>query len=214
MTKLDARADSHSFAEVRREIVTPHAADVKPVTAVKNGLLLASLDQLQTSGMYERYAAVVPPHVPVQIRASLALNWAPVELALEHYGACDAMLLGAEAVQGIGSGVGDRVQGTSLVSAAKNHQEPGTDLWAALPPMHRMWARYYQGGSAQALRLGPKEMEVELLGFVLNKFRYFRQGQLAVINASFAAVGVHLTSAKIVSFSAVRDELVLHFAWV
>ncbi|MEY4508803.1 MAG: hypothetical protein RLZZ450_925 [Pseudomonadota bacterium] len=213
MTKPVDHEDDRSQREEGREVLIPHAVDFTPVTAVKNRLLLASLDQLKKGGLYERYAAAVAPGVPEQIRASLAMNWAPVELALAHYQACDNMLLGAEAAQDIGARVGAHVQGTSLVSAAKKAQESRVELWAALPAIHRMWARYYQGGSAQIVKLGPMAMQVELRGYVLHKFRYFRNGQLAVVSASLTAVGTQLTSAKIASYSAGRDELALRFTW-
>lgn len=202
-----------SSTDERREIVIPHAVNITPVTAIKHGILLASLDRLHSMGLYERYAALVNPEVPERIRAGLAMNWAPLDLALAHYGACESMVLPNNDVREVSLHVADRVRGVSLASAAKKARASGDDIWPAFPAVHRMWPRNYQGGSAQLVKLGPTEILVELVGFVLHQFRYFRQGQLAVVGASYEAVGAHLTAAKIESFNAARDELVLRFAW-
>lgn len=194
------------------EIIIPHAADARPVTAVKHVALTMSLTQLQESGYYERYVQQVDPEVLKQLHSGLAMAWTPVELALAHYQACENMMLTNEQLAALGKGVGTRISETTLVVSPKS-REGGADLWKELDSVHRMWARLNQGGSAQVTRLGPNEMLLELRGFKLPRFRYYRQAQVTFICSAFAATGVRMTSARLVRYSAPRDEVSYRFAW-
>lgn len=203
----------HPASAAEREIFIAHLPELQPVTAVKNVLLQVSIAQLKSSGLFEQYEALVDPAVPAQILASLALSWTPIELALAHYGACENMMLRSEQLSGIGGRVGDRLQETSFVSAAKKTQESQVDVWSEVGAMHRMWARQFQGGSVQVAKHGPNDMSLELRGFRLNKFRYYREAQLAAIGAAYRALGVGILPLKIAYYSASRDELAIRIRW-
>ena len=196
----------------RAEVVIPHLADARPVTAVKHVALIMSLTQLQESGYYERYAQLVDPEVLKQVHSGLAMAWSPVELALAHYQACENMMLTNEQLAALGKVVGTRISETTLVVSAKS-REGGADLWKELDSVHRMWARLNQGGSAQVSKLGPNEMLLELRGFKLPRFRYYRQAQVTFICSAFAAAGVRMTSARLVRYSEPRDEVSYRFTW-
>lgn len=195
------------------EIIIPHAADARPVTAIKHVALTMSLTQLQESGYYERYVQLIDPEVLKQLHSGLAMAWTPVELALAHYQACENMMLTNEQLAALGKGVGTRISETSLVVSSKASREGGADLWKELDSVHRMWARLNQGGSAQVTKLGPNEMLLELRGFKLPRFRYYRQAQGTFICSAFAAAGVRMTSARLVRYSEPRDEVSYRFSW-
>ena len=195
------------------EIRIPHSPDAGPVTAVKSGLLQASLAQLKAKGVYEGYSALVHPSIPEQILNSLAMSWLPIEVAVAHYGACESLMLSAEKAAEVAAGVGDRVQETTLVGAAKKSGESAAKAEPDLRALHRMWARLYQGGSIQVARLGPKQLLVQHRGLVLTQYRYFRHGLVAVSRAQFDAVGVQLSALRIESYSPSRDELNLYMSW-
>lgn len=196
-----------------REIIVPHVEPVQAVSEVKNALLQASLEQLHVKGLYPAYVGLVDPGVPERIRSTLAMSWVPVDLAVAHYRACENLSLDSDALKGIGTGVGGRMQETSLVSNAKKTPGSSEDFWSSSGALLRMWARHYRGGSVQVAKLGPTEMELDLRGFVLNQFRYFRHAQLTVVAVAFEAMGVRVTTVKIVQYSAARDEMTLRIAW-
>lgn len=196
-----------------REIVIPHSADARPVTAVKHVQLHMSLAQLKQSGFYERYVQLVDPEVLKQLQGGLAMAWTPVELALAHYQACENMMLANEELGALGKSVGARIAETTLVVSAKATREGGVDLWKELDSVHRMWARLNQGGSAQVTKLGPTELLLELRGFKLPRFRYYRQAQVTFISSAFAATGVRMASARMVGYSGPRDEVSYRFTW-
>lgn len=194
-----------------REILVPHSAEIRPVTAVKFLLMQSSIGQLQQVGFFARYAEIIDPKVLERIRSGLASEWAPVALAEAHYQACDSMGLSDEELRSLGQRVGDRLQETSLVWAAKGR--PTVDVFEASKALIRMWPRHYQGGSVQAVKLGPNNLLYELCSFRLNRFRHYRVGQLAVFRAAYEALGVHLQSARIASYSAAKDEVHVSVVW-
>lgn len=196
------------------EIRIAHAPHSRPVTAVKNVLLQASLARLKETGLYPRYAAIVAPGVPEQIESNLAMSWMPVEVAVAHYGACESMVLDAEQVTDVGTGVGERVKETQLVTSSKKTREEDTSNWDNMGSLYRIWARSFQGGSVQIVKLGAKDMLLEQRGFVLTQYRYYRQAQLAVLRSSFEAFGMQVTSLKTTSYSAARDEVAIRLTWV
>jgi hypothetical protein len=209
----DERGPSSGAFRTDREIVAPHTEPTQPVSEVKNVLLQASLQQLHVTGLHQRYLAHVDPGVPEQISTILAMSWAPVELAVAHYRACDALTLGNDVLGDLGARVGERMQETLLVSSAKKVPTGVSDVWASFGALHRMWPRHYRGGSVQVAKLSEYEMELELREFVLTTFRYFRQAQLAAIAKAFEAIGAHEPVVKVVQYSGARDELTLRITW-
>lgn len=203
-----ARGDSEDG-----EIVIPHAADFRPVSAVRNVLIQSSLGKVQESGHFERYKALIDPEALEHLLATLGPGWIPLKVADAHYAACDKLRLSSEEIERIGQGVGDRVQETSLISAAKRDQSAAFDVWANIATLHRVWARIYQGGSVEVVKVGERVQRLELVGFVLGKYRYYRLANVAAISSAYAAVGVRVQTAKLVSYDEQRDELVYRLTW-
>lgn len=193
-------------------IVFAHTAESRPVTAVKNVLVQASLAQIQTAGFYERYSKLIESQVLEQLLSSVGPGWVPIELADSHYAACDRLNLNTAELKVLGSGVGDRLQKTTLVSTKKDRQT-SVDVWAELGSLHRMWDRQYQGGSVQVTQAGDQEMLIELRGFVLTRHLYFRNAMVPAIGVTFLALGVRLDSSKISKYVAARDEVTYRLSW-
>jgi hypothetical protein len=181
---------------------------------MRNVVIQASLAELKAKGHYDRYVQLIAPAALEQLTASLAPGWIPVELALSHYEACEKLKLSSDEFAAIGKKVGDRVQDTVLVSSAKKVRGATFDLWTAVPSLHRMWPRLFQGGSVQVVKVGPRAKLVEQTGFRLNRYNYYRQGQLGALRATYSALGARVTTASIESYSAARDELLLRVEWV
>ena len=208
-----ARMDPNEKQPKQSEVIYAHSRDAGPVVALKAALLHTSIGQLKSHDHYERYLALVDPTVPERIMSTLAMSWIPIELSLAHYQACDNLMLSVEAINGLGTDVGDRMQLTSLAASARSTDERNDAIWEHVGALHRMWARHYQGGSVRVVKLGPHDMQLEQRGFVLNQFRYYRCAQLAAIGVSFEAVGAHVTTLRILDYSAPRDELVMNIGW-
>lgn len=194
-----------------REIVIPHG-EIVPVSSVKHLLMQASLAQLERAGYLERYAACVDSEVLERLRAGLASEWSPIELAEAHYQACEMMGLSDDELTRLGQRVGDRLQQTSLVAPAVKDGASGA-VWASFGALYRIWARHYQGGSVQVERPAPNECVLELCGFKLTRFRYYRVGQLGVLRAAFEAIGAEVQSVRVLGYRAAQDEARISIVW-
>ncbi len=213
MANAGASHPEESFTIEGREIVIAHEREVRPCTAVRNVVIQSSLSQLQDAGYYERYLTLIDPDRLQALLSSFAPGWTPIELALAHYEACDKLGLTQEEHAKLGQRIGARLQETALVTAAKRSRDADFDLWNATGNLHRMWARLYQGGSCQVVKLGPKDKLVELRAFALSRYRYYRNAQLAGIGAAYEALGARLETLRVLSYNAARDELTFRFTW-
>jgi hypothetical protein len=197
-----------------RVIVFPHDASRGPMTAVRNVLLQTSLNELRENGHYERYAQLIAPEALERLQGYLAPGWVPIEIAHEHYSACERLDLNSAQTDRLGTRIGDRLQQTLIVTRAKGTRDPEFDLWQVHPSLYRIWARLYQGGSVQITRLGPREALLEQTGFVLNRYAYYREAQVRAIAAGYAAVGTRFTRFDIERYEPSRDELEFRMAWL
>lgn len=195
------------------EVVIPHDPKAGPITAVRNALIQSSLANLKACGYYDRYERLIAPDVLTELLACLGPGWIPVALASAHYEACENMVLGAKELARLGSQVGERVQEAALVSSAKKSRDADFDLWDAASPLHRVWARLYQGGSVQVVKLGPREKLVELRGFTLARFNYYRQAMVTAIRASYTALGERTPTARLQSYNPKTHEMVVRSSW-
>jgi hypothetical protein len=201
-----------SILPAQGEVVIPHDADIKPLTAVRNTLLQLSLGQLRDRGHFELYSKHIDPNILQELSSNLAPSWVGIELAHAHYQACDAMDLTSDELGGLAQGVGGRIGETSIIMAAKDRGD-AFDLWAVLGQLHRAWKRVFQGGSVQIVKLGPTEELIELCGFSLNRHHYFRHGNLAAVAAAHETVGIRITSTRIVRYDPAKHDVTMHVTW-
>jgi hypothetical protein len=205
--------ESHTRATQSREILIPHSPTVTPLTAVKNVFIQSSLAGLKANGYWDRYVRLIDPAVLAQLESSMGPGWIPLELVTPHYEACDGLALRTQELNQIGSQVGHRLQEAVLVSSAKRERAVDFDMWAVMLSLHRMWARLYQGGSVQVVKLGPREKLIETRGYSLFQFHYYRQTSLAAFGAAYSALGAQVTSVKIQSYNPKTHEMVVRTSW-
>jgi hypothetical protein len=206
-------SEAAAAATGTREILIPHAATVLPLTAVRNVFIQSSLAGLRAKGYYDRYVQLIDPAVLSQLLSSLAPGWIPLKLVDAHYEACEGLMLSPQNLTEIGGQVGHRLQESVLVSSAKRVRDADFDMWDVMLSLHRMWARLYQGGSVQVVKLGPREKLIETRGLSLFRFHYYRQTSLCAIAAAYRSLGAEATSVKIVSYSAKTHEMVVRTSW-
>ena len=204
----------HESQQLTGEILTPFDPNAGDVTEVRNLVLQSSLAELQTHGYYERYLQHIPPSALEDLVSRVAPGWAPVELALAHYKACDDMNLTTEELSAMGRSVGERLQGTTLVSAAKTTRDESFDPWQVEAQLHRMWQRLYRGGTIQVTKLGAKEKLIEQRGFPMNRFHYHRQGLVWALGAAHTAVGLRLARIRVEKYEPTTHEVGVRISWL
>jgi hypothetical protein len=194
------------------EVFIPHDAEVRPVIAVRNNVLQASLTLLRDGGFYERYAKLVEPDTLRELSRTVAPCWVPIDVVHSHYRACDAMELSGEELESLGQAAGQHARKVSIV-VPQPEQDEAFDLWQNAERMHRVWRRLYLGGSVQIVRLGDAEELIDFRGFSIHQHRYFRYGCVAAIRSAHEAVGLHMKVTRIVRYDPKTHELTVHLAW-
>ena len=55
---------------------------------------------------------------------------------------------------------------------------------------------------------------LEEKGFGLTRYHYYREGHIAALRATYTAVGAHVLTTRVVSYSATADEMVVRVSWL
>jgi hypothetical protein len=159
------------------EVVLPFATPrhTTPLaTGVRSTVLFTSQRALRTRGLYERYLDTLDGDHREPMRALTAGGWLPMEQALAHYSACDALSLERSVIESIGGEAGRALNQTVLAFVARLSQEAGVTPWSALVHTNRLIARTWQGSTCGIFKLGPKEARLEWIGQPLARNPYFR----------------------------------------
>jgi hypothetical protein len=196
------------------EIIIPHALSIVPASHVRSTLLQSSLGFLRTRGHYERYLRLLEPRHFEAVTGTLAPVWLPIEVALAHYAACDALGLDDAERVAIGEAVGDKIQGTFMQTIVKSARAAGVTPWILLGRFDRFWGRLVQGGSVQLTKVGPKDLTIDMLAARLPRYDYFRTAFVGVVRAGFKFVGVRTAYVKQGAWQPERDRFVIQAAWV
>lgn len=188
-----------------REVVAPFRFprdQVPPVTRVRSTLVTASLQGLRAMRWEERYYAGLPPALHDEVRGLVAGQWVPVDLAIAHYRACDAMQLSREEIDAMGESVSRRTQDTFVGTILRTAAGAGASPWHLYSNAHRIWARMIDGADQCVYRVGPKEALVHVVGCVLFEVPYFREA----VRAYYRAAARELTRSIYVTEERARPQ--------
>jgi hypothetical protein len=178
---------------VEEILIAPPAVDkAGTVTHVRSTLILSSVQSLRAHSLYEHYIGLLDPGMRETIESLIAGAWLPVETALKHYRACDALGLTLANEIALGHEVGSRIQGSLLGLLVKGAKSTGATPWTGLGYLDRLWERVFSGGGGVGVvRLGPKDARAQLMGLPLFSVPYFRHAFRGTLLA-----GVELFCAK------------------
>jgi hypothetical protein len=114
--------------------------------------------------------------------------WIPIETAVEHYLACDRLGLSAESAAQLGRGTFDRTKGLLLGTAIGLAKTAGVTPWTLAPYVQRFWLRGMDGGGVQAVKIGPKEIRLDVVACPVLRSQYFRAALRGLTGALFELV--------------------------
>lgn len=170
---------SGSSASLVVDYVSPEGPTV---THARGSLLVAALQHLKTTGVYERYLGQLRGAYRERILYTLASSWVPLELIMVHLDACDALELPSELIQQQGEQVGKEVGAINYKSLLRVTKSLGVDPgWVVLKQCDRFHQRVYQGGRCTLTRTGPKDALLELHGLPMARSPYFRHSHHAYL---------------------------------
>lgn len=196
------------------QVLVRHAETITQATALRSTVVQSSLSSLRARGHYDAWCALVDPKHRDALIESIGPSWVPMEAALAHYAACEALRLTLSEQLAIGEAVGDRIQGSFLATLMKSVRAAGFNPLSLFAHADRVHARLFQGGSVQLTQTGPKDIELEIVGLPLCRYPYFRIGFAGAIHAGFMVVGAPRSYVKQQSYTAGQNAFVLHAAWV
>ncbi|HEY6877967.1 MAG TPA: hypothetical protein VI299_08100 [Polyangiales bacterium] len=154
-----------------------------PASNFRTTWLASSLTALRERSLFSAYLGHLPRDYHDLIVGSIAGQWAPIEVARQHYDACDQLGLDKETLEQIGVSVTQRVHGTALSTVVKLAKQGGVNPWVGLAQLNRLWGRVWDGGGVGVYRVGPKDAVVEIAAWPLADISYLRDTMPSVVRA-------------------------------
>jgi hypothetical protein len=199
---------THGVSELIVDYKSPQGSTV---SAVRGSLIASSLTTLRESGLFERYAQHLPSSKRDDIVYVLAASWVPLELAMTHYEACEAMALADVDLDALGNHVAQRIMGTFLGTLVRSARHVATPTSIPLRQYPRLWERLLVGGSCSVHMLGLKDARIESRGVPMFRYRYFRTAYLGLVRgASLMFRSAAFTRLR----KASEDSLTMEVNWV
>jgi hypothetical protein len=165
-------------------ILDYHSPDGPSVKQVRSTLISSSVQTLREYALFERYLAALPKRFHDDILLTIAPTWLPVDVAMAHYGACDALGLTDQDLERIGESVSGRIMGTFLGTIVRSSRNVGATPLIPLRQYDRLWSRLMSGGSCLVKQTGPKDADVQSHGVPMFEYRYFRVAYHGVVRGS------------------------------
>jgi hypothetical protein len=159
----------------------PGPADRIPLaTQFRSTWLSSSVRALRARSLLDRYLDELPPQFHEPVLTSVVGVWLPIDVAIAHYAACDALHLASPELFEIGRETASQVHATVLSIAVRLAKGAGATPWTILGQLQRLWERIWIGGAVGAMKAGPKEAIVECVGWPCARFGYTRTAMRGV----------------------------------
>jgi hypothetical protein len=199
---------------MKPEILVAHVTTPVPASLIRSTLLRSSLELLRARGYYDRYIEALDPRHRETLLGSLAPVWIPIEPALAHYAACDAMNLSVPERVALGEAVGDRVQGPLTQALIQGARTVGVTPLTLFARFDTLWGRVLLGGSAQVTKLGPKDVSVELLKAQIPRYAYCRTAITGIFRLGLKIGGARTAYISPGTYDERDDRFIVRAAWV
>jgi len=197
-----------------RTVVIPHDPARGPLTAVRRMLVHSSVAELQQSGLYDRYCALINSETLQRINELIGPGWMPIELVIEHYTALDRLGLSEAEVYAAGLRAGAKMGDALLVAGAQViGSSADRSPWAVIGAFSRMGRRIYEGGSSQYVKLAENKLLIEHRGNPLFALRYYRVAHGGFMHKTFGDLGIELTDFKLTTYRHEGAQIDVKLTW-
>jgi hypothetical protein len=172
---------SQRSGELLVDYTSPQSAQV---TEVRGSLIASSLQTLRDRGLFERYLPKLPEVHREQVLFCLAASWLPLDVAMAHYAACEAMQLTDAELEALGNDVSKRIMGTFLATLVRSARHVAVGTSIPLKQYPRLWERLMIGGSCKVTMFGAKDARIESFGVPMFRYRYFRTAYTGLVRGA------------------------------
>src|ERR1700722_20166966 len=131
---------------------------MNPATHIRGVFLATSVRALRDHGLFDAYAARVPPLQVEEVRSIAISAWVSMEVALRHYAACDTLDVSDGELVSMGAEVIVRGQGSFLRVLARVAESAGATPATLLEQAPRIYGHIFLGGRIADHGVGPREM--------------------------------------------------------
>jgi hypothetical protein len=145
--------------------------------------LSSSIRSLRERQLFDLYLTYLPSEYREVVVTSVVGVWLPIEVAIAHYRACDALRLPTVEIVSIGREATTYVHGTLLATFVRLAKGAGVTPWTVLSRIQELWDRIWMGGGVSVVKLGPKEARVEIAGWPCAASPYCRVAVRGVVPA-------------------------------
>jgi hypothetical protein len=162
----------------------PGPVDALPIVShCKSTLLVASVRTLREQGHFERYSALLDPAFHEAVLSTIAGVWLPIDAAIAHYRAIDALGLTSREQLTLGRAVSERLGSSVFGTIATLAKTSGVTPWTGLRHFQRFYDRFFIGGGTCVTKLGPKDARIDVVGLPLAQIPYFVNSYRGLIEA-------------------------------
>ena len=147
---------------------------IRSVTHVRSTPIVTAQGLLRSGGKFEEYCANLPRENRSAVFGVIPGAWVPVETALAHHRAIDALRLAPSEQIALATASGEKMQSALTGTIFRMSREIGVTPWVLLPHGQRIWDRICRGGDVSVEKVGPKEATVRMYGLPLVSTSYFR----------------------------------------
>jgi hypothetical protein len=159
---------------------------IRPVTHVRSTPVVTAQGLLRAGGKFEDYSANLPPEARPAVLGVIPGAWVPVETALAHHRAIDALRLTPSEQIALATASGEKMQSALTGTIFRMTREIGVTPWVLLPHGQRIWDRICRGGDVSVEKVGPKEATVRMYGLPLVATSYFRVAIRCVLQSTLS----------------------------
>jgi hypothetical protein len=186
------------------------------VTHTRGILIAGSRAGLQSLGLFEQYAALLPPLHKDALLYCVANSWLPMDETLAHFEACDRLELTRSHYETIGKALAERMATTFLGAALRYVRSLGVEgqlVWS-LSKMDRFMKRIYTGGRCTIVQRGPKDVTFELSGIPFARSSYYRNVVLVETKTLMSMLCKSLFAKLVPARAGSEESLALSLSWV
>jgi hypothetical protein len=181
---------------------------------VRSTWLAASLDALTRHGHLERYKRALPDCFHDVLFELVAGAWLPIEVAVAHYKACEALELTPVEQVELGMEAGAFAHRSYLGNAAVQlARGAGVNPGTVLDALPKLWLRMWRGGEIGVRKVGPKDANVEIRDFPIAPFAYTRRACRGLLTSLTRPVATTVYVSEI-ERQCIGQALGYRIAWV